>query len=790
MGRRKRRQATPTNAVCAVSPEASPEFIAPSPGGPVAEAVRLAILFEQRPKEPYVIQDTPRDDEVNEVVEVNSQDAATQDSAGSVCRATQDSGDPPQACDVLDAAAPAAISERSPSPDCAVVEREVEPAQANCTDRSPSLDQTEVAAAMSTGEAGRSPSHHDRSAARGPSFALSTKRSARSLSEGHTSRHKRDPHFMAPLNRVVPMNLISKPKEDYVVPPVPERIFKPPSTSEIECRELVSRDRIQSIESRQWADMRETFSYRLADLRSSIANRETYLKSEDYARYAAAGKQRRAALEERVSQRAASEVGTCTFAPQLSKHAGQLPSRSREEFIRSSQQWVEAVQKKRRAASAAVFREQDVTFAPKLSVFSEKLVSKLQRESRHLSIVEGWERRMQEHKEKMDQLQQKYAPTFHPQTEAARRSSQRHSADRSASPPRQAQQVPLRQIVSRLYDAGLEHKKALEAKIEASRRDASPPPLRRSSTAIQEHVKSMQEHSEKAKRKLEIERDKAAKSTKQENSHRPSLNPASVSLAELHRQRKIQHASAQQEESHKLRHGGIFELLYKTPTTSMERKQQVRSLSREGPQQHPAEAQRRSPQNTHHSASSSRASMDFMLRNEKLLKERSMHAREWRTVIDEEETRECTFAPAISSTSARLAQERRHTRWDRTEKHVDPVDAGSAQAWRLREPLREHGGESRPAFVVSHSTRLGHFPASSASPPILRSSASPNTASAPAGREQRTSYFHRTDAEATRAQSSMRRGVSQGSEQSIQDRLDDIEGLLKEWKWLEQSSRV
>lgn len=706
------------------------------------------------------------------------------------------------------------------------------------------FDHAEVDAAASTGHS--SSDEHPQQPGRvhvtllhdtdGPSYSKSFRRSTASLSP-----KEKIPHFMHPLRREVSPNsmplaspevqpLDAIPGLATIAPPVPRMLYKGPTLTDIAQREAARRVRLVAFENEELQDIFETFTHDTVALKSTIQRREKYLKSYEFAKCNEHGRQQRAKIEQWEAEKAKAEQEVPTFTPQISSYAAKIhPRRTVEGFLLASEQWKSDKEKRRRAASAVVFREEETTFHPKVDASSMKIAERLNNTSKRVDVVNGWAERLGAHKKHMEELQEKYACSFQPEMVEARRASlhskhHRNSKEsiarrKSASPQRRT--VVVSEVASRLHDTAIEMRKTAHEKLLAERPSVSPKRVRRTAEVISSHLKAMSEADEKAQHRLKKTRDKLHQEESQLefNSYRPVVNPNSVALADLNRQRRSLSRSveASQEAPSSSSRSNIFDLLYTSSTAASNNRSSSKAQQDAAPQQATTSPSRHShgrsaavvsgvnaqeyPQPASKNITPS-AQREFLLRNDKLLQTKELHRKDLLMQLQEFETRECTFAPALSSTTVRLAEYRRSAqRWDEEggypddvsssqqhHQHVLPVVTDNlpwAHSLRSETRVSSHIGGAHGAAQRSQSPKPTR-------PPLALPPTAPSLSSS--GKFSQT--FQRTDNGGVpylRSSQGGSRGVDHHADDSsdtIQERMEDIEGLLRQWKWLEESSRM
>lgn len=669
----------------------------------------------------------------------------------------------------------------------------------------------------------------------GPSYSKSFRRSTQSLSP-----KEKIPHFMHPLRREI------SPTQNPLVPP-PETItqleaiaglgpgasaattrllYKSPTTSDIAQRESARRVRLIAFETEELNDIHETYMHDIAVLKATILRREKYLKSYEFAKCSEHGRQQRIKIEQWEAEKAKAEAEVPTFAPQISSHAAKMhPNRGVDGFIRASEEWVAERAKRRRAASAVVFREEETTFHPQVSASSAKIVERLNNTAKRVDVVNGWTERLGAHKKHMEALKEKYACSFQPEMADARRASlhgdrrrqKQLAARRKSASPRRT--VILTDVVTRLHDTTIELRKSAQEKLKEACRSVSPRVIRRPQESITNHLLSMSEADKKAQHNIEKKRHKlrVEETQLEHNNFHPVVNPNSVALADLNRQRRslsqqqqqtaATEASEQREASPAAAKGNIYEMLYTAATTaSNNRASSSKALApspgssvyeRHNTDIEVAAAQQPLPPATKNISAG--AQREFLLRNEKLLQSKALHRKDLLMQLQEFETRECTFAPALSSTTVRLAEYRRSAhRYD----DVYEVDDAAEYPASFSRPQQLPATSESVPWRHSLRSELRISPQGGAQRSQSPKPSRPPLAVRPTSASLSSSgKFQRTDNNggggAPYLRSSNNGAIihnddhhADDSSDAIQERMEDIEGLLRQWKWLEESSRM
>lgn len=535
---------------------------------------------------------------------------------------------------------------------------------------------------------------------------------------------------------------------------------------EVEGRENASRTSIERQQAQERSQLETAIVKGLSEGAWTEAQRAKYLESEVFLKAVEVGRQRRARVDQWEDQKAKAVLETMTFKPEISRTASQRPSRTPEEFAKDNEEWLQELAKKRRAASAVVVREEDATFTPKILPASQKIIERLQQQDKHVSIAFGWEKRMEEHKAKLLEIQLRHTPSFHPNLASIHHrpsttssSSQVSGESPNLSSPSRSQQA----VIQRLYLEALAHKRETETKYQAQREASASPARKKKAEDILQHIAAMRQRTEQAQRKLETKRAKAERDEREQEGnkqHIPTVNKHSIAIVG----ERPNGASPS----------------YQQTTKAFDQRRQSSLEQYQGGSSNSRPSVIRTAEER---------SKEFLLRSERTVQAKAQRVQALRAQKEEEETKECTFAPSISHKTQRYAELRRsegrrgyddfdNTMWEAS---YSPA----ARVPHLRESMMNavvfaNGGSSSspPKKTMSSSslrsaellpTRGAHMPRAGSTAAEVKLSNTPHRSSQPLSSPQQAAATTLTMSH-------------------LDANMEDLENLLQQWRQLEAMS--
>jgi hypothetical protein len=546
------------------------------------------------------------------------------------------------------------------------------------------------------------------------------------------------------------------------------------------------------------------------EVERTAAWRAEYLASEEFQKVKDAGQRKKKTVDENEEAKRKREAESATFHPTVSSAAAARPSRSLSDFVKDSEEWIKKRAKSERATSAtreAARSEQ--TFMTKKSL---ELVKKLAMENKHVGIVEGWEKRMEEHKKRMLQLDQRYTPTFKPSINtppsaaaAAAPAEGGGGASAGVPPP-----------VTRLYDTALEQRKKREEKLQAIRNATVAPSLKRNEQEIREHFEKMLQKAKESERQFKHKRDKIVKEEQalEHNNFKPQVNKRSAVLAEKFRNEKLALVKA-----------AAASTTDRTTTTSTtgdgdaiaagasdDHQQAPNAPHTDVPAESPSPCRPSAAATTTSSSSAGPAglitqhlppnipislllntrcvqsrftkdsapahethvktaparSAEFQLRYERMLQHKKQKVEDWQKGKEEEERKLCTFAPQISATSKKLVEKANEE--GHRPSYRDPTTSQSI----------------REGSLELHST-AHHHASSSLSRPSAGSISNTNIR---AGSTSTSAVMNSSPVAEAPSSSGGGDGDGHLSDGNLASRLLEMENMINHWKQMEEQSRM
>ena len=551
------------------------------------------------------------------------------------------------------------------------------------------------------------------------------------------------PHFMRPKQAPEPSILRSRsPAQDNraVSASRPTRRLTLCETNELE---LEKRGVIEKEEQKDRTHLEHRRAAVAADIERTAARRAEYLASEEFKKLKEAGQRKKRTVQDQEESKKRAEEDSITFRPAVSAAAAARPSRSVSAFVKDSEEWIKRRASEQRAVSATRDAEREQAFT--MTKRSLAIVKKLELEHKHVGIVEGWEKRMEEHKQRMEQLDKRYTPTFKP--------SINHPTSSPASVPANDAPAP----VTRLYEKALEQRKRREEKLEAIRKATEPPVVKRNETEIREHFERMTQKAKEAQRQFKHKRDKIVKEEQalEHNNFKPLVNKRSIALAEKFRSGKLalvtaqtkregsegpagsdQDASPPAESPSPNRPSGSLTTTFATKSLQLPANIPISLLLNTKCGEHRF-AKDTSPVHETHVKTAPARSLEFQLRYERMLQQKKQKVDEWQKTKDELEKKECTFAPQISATSKKIVE--KAVEEGHRPNYRDPTTSQSIREGSLEGP--------------QHQTRSVSQGATGPAVPPIQASVPP-------------------------------------PDDNLAARLQDMENMINHWKQLEEQSRM